>query len=80
MEGEWIAMPGVPQITAGNPKAAAGVEGEGTNAPGDGARTVEEAIGPASDEVRADRATEHSDEAERAAATVGTVVPALASP
>jgi hypothetical protein len=80
MEGDWIAMPRVPLIAAGNPEAAAGVEGDGTNAPGDGSRTAEEATGPASDEVRADRATEHSDEAERAAATMGTVAPALASP
>jgi hypothetical protein len=40
MEDGWIAMPGVPLITVGNPEAAAGVEGDGTNAPGDGARAA----------------------------------------
>jgi hypothetical protein len=42
MEGDWIAMPGVPLIAAGNPEVAAGVEGDGTSAPGDGAWTAEE--------------------------------------
>jgi hypothetical protein len=80
MEGDWIAMPGVPLIAAGNPEVAAGVEGDGTNAPGDGARAAEEATGPTSDEVRIDRATESSDEAERAEAVVGTIASVLASP
>jgi hypothetical protein len=34
-------MPGVPLITAGNPEAAAGEEGIGTNAPGNGAHAAE---------------------------------------
>jgi hypothetical protein len=80
MEGDWIAMPGVPLIAAGNPEAAAGVEGDGTNAPGDGARAVEEATGVMSDKARVDRATAPSDEAERAEAAVGTIAPVLASP
>jgi hypothetical protein len=42
MEGDWIAMPGVPLIAAGNPEVAAGVEGDGTSAPGDDACTAEE--------------------------------------
>jgi hypothetical protein len=79
MEGDWIAMPGVPLIAVGNPEAAAGVEGDGTNALGDGARAAEEATGPTSDEARVDRATAPSDEAERAEAAVGTVAPVLAS-
>jgi hypothetical protein len=40
MEGDCIAMLGVPLITAGNPEAAAGEEGNGTDAPGDGARAA----------------------------------------
>jgi hypothetical protein len=52
MEGDWIAMPGVPLIAAGDPEV------DGTNAPGNGAHAAEEATGPTSDEVRADRATE----------------------
>jgi hypothetical protein len=80
MEGDWIAMPGVPLIAAGNPEAAAGVEGDGSNVPSDGARAAEEATGPTSDEARVDRATAPSDEVERAEAAVGTVAPALASP
>jgi hypothetical protein len=79
-EGDWITMPGVPLIAAGSPEAAAGVEGDGANAPGDDARATEEATGPASDDVRVDRATKPSDEAERAEAAVGTIVPVLASP
>jgi hypothetical protein len=80
MEGDWISMPGVPLIAAGNPEVAAGVEGNGTNPPGDGARAAEEATGPTSDVVRVDRATTPSDKAERAEAAVGTVAPVLASP
>jgi hypothetical protein len=52
MEGDWIAMPGVPLIAARDPEV------DGTNAPGNGAHATEEATGPTSDEVRADRATE----------------------
>jgi hypothetical protein len=80
MEGDWIAMPGVPLITAGDLEVAAGVEGDGTNAPGDGAHAAEEATGPMSDEVHAYRAMEPSDEAERVEAAVGTIAPAPASP
>jgi hypothetical protein len=80
MEGDWIAMPGVPLIAAGNPEAATEEEGDGTNAPGDGARAAEETTGPASDEARVDRATGPSDEVERAEAAVGTVSSAPASP
>jgi hypothetical protein len=80
MEGHWIAMPGVPLIAAGDPEVAACVEGDGTNAPGDGAHAAEGATGPTFDEVRADRATEPSNEAECAEAAVGTIAPAPASP
>jgi hypothetical protein len=73
-------MPRVPLIATGNPEAAAGVEGNGANAPGDDARATEEATGPVSDDVHVDRATDPSDEAERAEAAVGTVAPVLTSP
>jgi hypothetical protein len=79
-EGNWIAMSGVPLITAGNPEAAAGDEGNGTDAPGDGACAAEETTGPTSDEARVDRATGPSDEVERTEAAVRTVFPAPASP
>jgi hypothetical protein len=80
MEGDWIAMPGVPLIAAGNPEAAAGVEDDGTSVPDDGVRAAEGAMGPTSDEARMDREIAPSDEAERAEATVGTVASVLASP
>jgi hypothetical protein len=79
-EGNWIAIPGVPLITAGDPEAAAGEEGNMTDAPGDGARAAEETTGPTSDEARVDRATGPSDEVERTEVAVGTVSPASASP
>jgi hypothetical protein len=79
-EGDWIAMPGVPLITTGDPEAAAGEEGNGTDAPGDGARAAEETTGPTSDEACVDRATAPSDEVERTEAIVGTVAPAPISP
>jgi hypothetical protein len=80
MECDWIDIPGVPLITTGNPEAAAGEEGNGTDAPGDGARAAEEMTGPTSDEARVDRATGPSDEVEHTEAAVGTVSPAPASP
>jgi hypothetical protein len=78
-EGDWIAMPGVPLITAGDPEAAAAEEGNVTDAPGDGAPTAEGATGPTSDEARVDKATGPSDEAERTEAAVETVSPSPAS-
>jgi hypothetical protein len=80
MEGDWIAMPGVPLIAAENPEAATEEGGDGTDAPGDGARTAEETTGPTSDEARVDRATGPADEVERTEAAVGTVSPAPALP
>jgi hypothetical protein len=65
LEGDCIAMLGVPLIAAGDPEVAANVEGDGTDAPGDGAHAAEEATRPTSDEVGADKATEPSDEAGR---------------
>jgi hypothetical protein len=72
-EGNWIAMPGVPLITAGDPEATAAEEGNVTDAPGDGAPAAEGATGPASEEAHVDRATGPSDEAERTEATMETV-------
>jgi hypothetical protein len=50
-------MPGVPLITAGDPKPAVREGGNVTHAPGDGARTAEETTGPTTDEGRVNRAT-----------------------
>jgi hypothetical protein len=79
-EGDWIAMPGVPLITAGNPEASGGVEGDGASAPGNDTRVTEEATRPETNNVRVDRAAEPSDEAERAEAAMETIVRALTSP
>jgi hypothetical protein len=78
MEGDWIAILGVPLITVGDPEAAVGEEGNGTDAPGDGARAAKGTTGPTFDEARVDRATWPSDEVERTKAAMGTVSPALA--
>jgi hypothetical protein len=80
MEGDWIAMPGVPLIAAENPEAAAEEGGDGTDAPGDGARAAEETTGRTSDEARGDRAMGPADEVEHTEAAAGTVSPAPASP
>jgi hypothetical protein len=74
-EGNLIAMPGVPLITAGDPEAAAAEEGNVTDAPDDGASAAEGATGLASNEARVDRATGPSDEAEHTEAAVETVSP-----
>jgi hypothetical protein len=80
MEGNWIAMPGVPLITSGDPEAAAREEGEVTSAPGDGARAAEETTGPTTEEERVDRATGPSVEVERTKAAEEVVPPTPASP
>jgi hypothetical protein len=79
-EGNWIAMPGVPLITAGDPKTIIREEGEVTDAPGDGVRAAEEMTGPTADEEHVNRAAGPSDEAERTEAAEETVPPAPASP
>jgi hypothetical protein len=79
-EGNWIAMPGVPLITAGDSETVIREEGNVTDAPGDGARAAEETTGPTTDEERVYRATGSSDEVERAEAAEETVPPAPASP
>jgi hypothetical protein len=80
MEGNWITMPGVPLITAGDPEAAVREEGEVTDALGDGARTAKETTGPTTEEEGVDRATGPSVEVERTEAAEEAVPPAPASP
>jgi hypothetical protein len=79
-EGNWIAMPGIPLITAGNSEATAVEGGNVADAPGDGARAAEGTTWATSDEARTDRATRPSDEVERTEAAVETISPAPASP
>jgi hypothetical protein len=79
-EGNWIAMPGVPLITAGDPEGAVREEGNVSGAPGDGARAAEETMGPTTDEERVNRATGPSVDVERTEAAVETVPPVPASP
>jgi hypothetical protein len=78
--GNWIAMPGVPLITAGDPEAAAREGGNVTEAPGDGARDTEETTGPTTEEERVNRGTGPSDEVERTEVALETVPPVSASP
>jgi hypothetical protein len=82
-EGDWIAMPGVPLITAGNAEATRGaatdVENDRVGAQCDDARATEEATRLGAENVRDDGAEGPSGETERAEVTVNTVVPALTS-
>jgi hypothetical protein len=52
-EGDWIAMPGVPLITAGGPEAAAREEGGVTDAPNDEVGTAEDTTAPTTEEGHA---------------------------
>jgi hypothetical protein len=83
-EGNWIAMPCVPLITAegvvAERGAAADVGGDGADAQCDDARITEEVERPDAEAMRDDGAEGPSDDAERTAATVGTTVPAFTSP
>jgi hypothetical protein len=76
-EGDWIAMSGVPLITAGHAEAAADVENDRAGAQCDDARATEEATRPGAENVRDDGAEGPSGETDRAEATVNNVVPAL---
>jgi hypothetical protein len=76
-EGDWIAMPGVPLITAGHAEAAADVENDRAGAQCDDARATEEATRPRAENVRDDGAEGPSGETERAEASVNNVVPTL---
>jgi hypothetical protein len=82
-EGNWIAMPGAPLITAEGVAtergAAADVGGNGADAQRDDARVTEEVGRPDAEAVRDDGAEGPSDDAERATATVGTIVAASTS-
>jgi hypothetical protein len=75
-EGNWIAMPGVPPITAGGPEAAAREEGEVTGVPGDEAGTAEDTTAPTTEEGHAEGAPEPAAEVERTEAAEGTAPPA----
>jgi hypothetical protein len=76
-EGDWIAMPGVPLITAGHVEAAADVENDRAGAQYDDACATEEATGPGVENARNDGAEGPLGETERAEATVNDVVAAL---
>jgi hypothetical protein len=78
-EGSWIAMPGVPLITAGGPAAAAREEGEVTDALGDEAGVAEDTTTPTTEGERADGASGPAAEVDRARAAEETVPPAPAS-
>jgi hypothetical protein len=76
-EGNWIAMPRVPLITAGHAEAAADMENDRAGAQCDDARATEEATRPGAENVRDDGAEGPSGETECAEATMNNVVPAL---
>jgi hypothetical protein len=78
-EGSWIAMPGVPLITAGGPEAPAREEGEVTGALGDEAGVAEDTTTPTTEGERADGASGPAAEVDRAEAAEETVPPAPAS-
>jgi hypothetical protein len=71
-EGDWIAMPGIPLITAGGPKAAAREEGEATGVPDDEAGAAEDTTAPTTEEGHGGGAPEPAIEDERAEAAAGT--------
>jgi hypothetical protein len=76
-EGDWIAMPGVPLITAGHTEAAADVEKDSASTQCDDARATEKATGPGAENVRDDGAEDPLVATEHAEATVNDVVSAL---
>jgi hypothetical protein len=78
-EGDWIAMPDVPLITAGGPEAAAREEGEATGVPDDEAGAAEDTTAPTTEEGHAGGASEPATEGERAEAADGTAPPASAA-
>jgi hypothetical protein len=78
-EGNWIAMSGVPLITAGGPEAAAREEGEVIGAPGDEAGVAEDMTAPTTKEERADGAPGPAAKVERTEAAEEAVPPAPAS-
>jgi hypothetical protein len=76
-EADYIAMPGVPLITARCAEAAADAENDRVGTQCDNARATEEAARPGVKNVRDDGAEGHLGETERAEATVNDVVAAL---
>jgi hypothetical protein len=83
-EGNWIAMLGVPLITAEGVTAeravAADMGGSGADAQRDDARVTEEVARPYAETIPDDGAEGPSDDAEHVAVTVGTIVAASTSP
>jgi hypothetical protein len=83
-EGDWIAMPGVPLITAEGVAAERGatadVGGDGADVQCDDARVTEEVARPKAEALHDDGAEGPSDDAKRTVATVDTIVPAFTSP
>jgi hypothetical protein len=71
-EGDWIAMPDVPLITAGGPEAATREEGEATGVPEDEVGAAEDTTAPATEERHGGDAPEPAIEGERADAAAGT--------
>jgi hypothetical protein len=78
-EGSWIAMPGVPLITAGGPAAAAREEGKVTGALGDEAGVAEDTTASTTEGERADGSSGPAAEVDRAKTAEETVPPATAS-
>jgi hypothetical protein len=78
-EGSWIAMPGVPLITAGGPEAAAREEGEVTGALDDEAAVAEDTTTPTTEGECADGASGPATEVNRTEAAKETVPPTPAS-
>jgi hypothetical protein len=76
-EGDWIAMPEVPLITAGHTEAAANVEKDRVDAQCDDARATEEVTGSGAENVRDDGAEDPLGEMERAEATANDVAAAF---
>jgi hypothetical protein len=77
-EGNWIAMSGVPLITAGGPEAAAREKGEATGAPGDEAGAADDTTAPTTEEEHADGAPGPAAEVEHTEAAEETAPPASA--
>jgi hypothetical protein len=76
-EENWIAMPGVPLITAGGPEAAAREEGEATGTPGDEAGAADDTTAPTTEEEHAGGAPGPAAEVERTEVAKETTPPAF---
>jgi hypothetical protein len=69
MDGDWIAMPGVPLLTAAGPGAAAPEEGEAAGVAGGEAGIAEDATAPDTEGRHGEDATGPATEEERAETT-----------